>query len=300
MDKLTALRAFRRVVERESFTRAAKDLALSPAAVSKNVRELEAELGAPLIHRTTRKLHLTRVGQGYYERTVAILDAMAAADRSVTELATASLRGHLRVAAPMSLGLALVGRAVNEFLSEHEGVEIELEMDDRAVDILNGGFDVTIRGSGALADSTLVAKKLGRIDRIAIASRDYLQRHGEPESPSDLAKHRCLVYSLSSAPKRWTFVKGTKRETVDVGGPLRINNSLALVGAAAAGVGVAFVPTVTAAGELAKGSVVPVLGAWHGEAQWLFAIHARHHESSRLVRAFVDHVARWFRSPSAG
>jgi len=291
MDKLTALRVFRRVVERESFSRAAKDLTLSTAAVSKNVRELEAELGTPLIHRTTRKLSLTRVGKSYYERVVGILDAITEADRSVTDLATDNPRGHLRVAAPMSLGLTLIGPAVNAFLASHEDVEIDLEMDDRAVDIVNGGFDVTIRGAGTLDDSTFIAKRLGSIDRVAVASHGYLTRHGEPTTPADLAKHRCLVYSLSSAPKRWTFVKGTKRETIEVSGPLRINNSLALVEAAAEGLGIAFVPKVAAVRDLTLGRVQPVLAAWQAEAQSLYAIHARHHESSRLVRAFVDHLA---------
>lgn len=295
MDKLTALRVFRRVVERESFSRAAKDVGLSSAAVSKNVRELEAELGAPLIHRTTRKLGLTPVGRGYYERAVAILDALAEADRSVRDLSAAGPRGHLRVAAPMSLGLTLVAHAVNDFLAAHDGVDIDLEMDDRAVDVVNGGFDVTIRGAGGLEDSTLVAKKLGRIDRVAVASPGYLARRGRPAAPSDLREHACLVYSLSRAPRRWVFVKGGDREAIEVGGRLCINSSLALVTAAVAGRGIAFVPEVTARRELAAGTVVPVLDGWQGEAQWLYAIHARHHESSRLVRAFVDHLAGWFR-----
>lgn len=301
MDKLTALRVFRRVVERESFSRAARDLSLSNAAVSKNVRELEDDLGARLIQRTTRRLHLTPLGESYYQRAVAVLDALAEADRTVKDHATTA-RGLLRVAAPMSLGLSGVAAATSEFLVRHPEVRIDLEMNDRVVDVVREGFDVCIRGAGPLADSNLVARKITRIDRIVVAAPSYVARTGEPRTPADLAQHRCLVYSLSSSPNRWSFVKGATRKAVDVDGPLRVNSSLALVQAAVAGLGIAFVPVMSVERELADQRVVPLLGEWRGEPQSLYALHVRHRQTSRLVRAFVDHLAerlrRTWRAPA--
>ncbi len=290
MDKLTALRVFRCVVERESFSRAARDLRLSNAAVSKNVRELEAELGAPLIQRTTRRLHLTPVGEAYYRRTVAILDALVEADRAVKDLTTAP-RGLLRIASPMSLGLTAIAPAIAEFLLAYPDVKLDVEMCDRVVDVVREGFDVCIRGGGTLADSSLVAKKLARIDRVVIAAPSYLENAGEPRSPAQLATHPCLVYSLSSSPTRWTFVKGATTKSVDIDGPLRVNSSLALVQATVAGVGLAFVPELTVRRELAKKRLVTVLREWKGEPQALYAVYPRHRESSRALRLFVEHLS---------
>jgi DNA-binding transcriptional LysR family regulator len=290
MDKLTALRVFRRIVERQSFSRAARDLSLSNAAVSKNLRELEDELGAPLIQRTTRRLHVTPLGESYLRKAIAILDALAEADRTVKDHATTP-RGLLRVAAPMSLGLTGIAATACEFLVRHPDVKLDLDMSDRAVDLLREGFDVCIRGGGAQRDSNLVAKRLTRIDRIVVASPTYLARSGEPRSPAELSQHRCLVYSLSSSPTRWSFVKGTAKKSVEIDGPLRVNSSLAIVQGAVAGLGLAFVPVIAVERELAERRVVSVLREWQGEPQTLQAIYTRHRQSSPLVRRFVEHLA---------
>ncbi len=290
MDKLTALRVFRRVVERQSFSRAARDLRLSNAAVSKNVRELEAELGTPLIRRTTRRLSLTPAGEGYYEQTIAILDALADADRSIKELSGAP-RGLLRISAPMSLGLTVFAPLLGELLVEHPDVKFDLEMNDRVVDVVREGFDLCIRGSGALEDSSLVAKRIARLERVVVGARRYFDERQLPRTPEALATHRCFVYSLSSSPTRWSFVKGSTKKSVDIDGPLRINSSLALVQAAIAGAGLAFVPVLTVQRELAEGRLVQVLTEWKSEPQALYVIHAKHRESSPLVRLVVSHLA---------
>jgi DNA-binding transcriptional LysR family regulator len=291
MDKLTALRVFRRVAERKSFSRAAHDLGLSNAAVSKNVRELEEELDARLIARTTRRLHLTPTGDGYYQRAVAILEAITEADRSVKELSPTP-RGLLRVASPMSLGLAVVAPAVGEFLIQYPEVKIDLEMNDRVVDIVREGFDVSVRGGGPLADSTLMAKKIARLDRAVVAAERYLERAGEPRAPAELAKHRCLVYSLARSPTRWSFVKNAIQRSVQIDGPLHVNSSLALVRAAEAGAGIALVPVLTVQRELDERRLVRILRDWQSEPQALYAVSARHRQSSRLARLFVEHLMK--------
>jgi DNA-binding transcriptional LysR family regulator len=286
MEKLTALRVFRRVAELGSFTRAAKDLRVSKAAASKNVRELEEELGVPLVQRTTRRLNLTPAGQGYYERSVAILDELAEADRAVRDL-RASPRGVLRVSAPMSFGLTALMSAVSSFLLRWPEMQLELELNDRFVDPIREGFDVCIRGGSALDDSTLVARRLVPIERILVAAPSTAPKI---RSPSELTKHRCLVYSLASSPTDWTFSKGRTTKKVVISGPLRVNNSLALVQAAVGGAGIALVPLFSAARELDAGRLVRLLEDWTSEPATLYAITPRHRETSRGVRLFVDHL----------
>lgn len=298
MEKLTALRIFRRVVERKSFSRAARELHISNAAVSKNVRELEAELGAPLILRSTRRLNTTPAGEEYYARVVAILDELTDADRAVTDTC-ATPRGLLRVSAPMSLGLTRLMPAVATFLAKHEEVSVELEMNDRVIDVIREGFDLAIRGGGALPDSSLVARRLAAIERVLVASPDYIARTGTPAAPADLGEHRCLVYSGSSSVTKWTLAKGTTRRAIEITGPFRVNSSLALVQAACAGVGIALVPLWTAEGELAKGRLVRVLREWSGEPHDLHAVYPRHHEVSRTLRLFVDHLVAALKNPAS-
>lgn len=289
MEKLTALRVFRHVVERKSFSRAARDLRLSNASVSKNVRELEAELGAPLIQRTTRRLHTTAAGEAYYARVVAILDALADADRAARDTSITP-RGLLRVAMPMSIGLTRMMPAISRFLVEYPELRIELEMNDRVVDVVREGFDLAIRAGSALADSSLVARKLAVFDRVLVASADYVARAGSPRAPAELERHRCLVYSSSNDATEWTLVRGTTRRTVEIAGPLRVNSSLALVQSAVAGVGIALVPIWTAERELAGGGLIRVLEDWSGQPATLQAVYPRHHEVSRTLRLFVDHL----------
>lgn len=296
MDKLTALTVFRRVAELESFSGAARELGLSNTAVSKNVRELEAALGARLIHRTTRRLHLTAAGEDYYRRAAAILDELAAADAAVMESSDAP-RGLLRVSAPMSLGLTLLAPAVGEFLATYPELRVELELNDRKVDLIREGFDVALRGGGPLADSSLVARKLMPLDRYVCGSPGYFERHPEPERPEDLAHHRCLIYSLSDQPTRWTFRRGPTTRSVDIAGPLRVNSSLALVSAAVAGAGLAWVPAFAVEQELQRKTLRPVLREWQSEPQALYVLFPQHQQTSHKVRRFIDWLAGRFSGP---
>lgn len=297
MDKLTALRVFRRVAELASFSAAARDLRLSNAAVSKNVRELEEALGAQLLQRTTRRVHLTPAGEQYLGRVVAILDELANADGAASEQSQAP-RGRLRVAAPMSFGLCELAAKVAAFGTLYPELSIELELNDRFVDVIREGFDVAIRGSGPLPDSNLVAKKLLDIERLVCASPEYLARHGEPKSPQSLTRHRALLYSLSSTPGVWAFRKGKAKVTVELRGALSVNSSLALVAAATEGAGVAFLPSFAVKSQLQSGRLRRLLPAWRSEPQALYALYPRHRFTSRGVRLFVEQLAAQY--PHAG
>lgn len=290
MDKLTALTVFRRVAELRSFSQAARELRLSNTAVSKNVRELEQELGTRLLHRTTRTVHLTSSGEAYHRRIADLLDRLDEADADASERADQP-RGLLKVAAPVSLGIALIAPAIATFANAHPAVKIDLDMNDRYVDLVDEGFDLGLRGGGPLPDSSLIGRKLFVIERILCAAPSYLARHGRPTAPEDLAAHRCLVYSLSRTATRWTLRRARRVRPVEIDSPLHVNNSLALVRAAVAGAGIVLVPRVTAEHELASGSLVPVLRGWTAEPQALYAVYPQHRQASSKVRLLIEHLA---------
>lgn len=292
MDKLSAMKSFRRIVELGSFRAAAADRGLSNAGVSKQVIELEAELGAALLTRTTRRLAPTEAGQAYFERCVRILDDIAESEAAVGATQAAP-RGLLRVSAPMSFGLLRLMAWIPGFMRLHPQVLLDLVLNDRAVDLIEEGFDVAIRVRTALADSTLVAKRLGTVSRVVCASQQYLADAGAPSCPADLLAHRALVYSLSETPTEWLLTPSAgggavRQRVVPV---LSLNNSLGLRDAALGHMGIALIPTFIIAEELKRGSLIDALPGWESDDHSLFAVYPSSRHLSPKVRAFVDFVA---------
>ena len=200
MDRFENARIFAAVVEAGGFTRAAERLGLSRAAASKHVLQLEARLGARLLNRTTRKVSVTAAGRTFYDQCRRILADLDEAERSASELHNEP-RGELRVIAPTNFGLADLGTAIADFIVAYPALRINLTMNDRLTDPIEGGYDIAIsvdmpRG----ASSSLVARKLNTSRRILCAAPDYLQRRGTPQSPQELAGHFCLSYSYVSVP----------------------------------------------------------------------------------------------------
>ncbi len=286
MDRYVALSVFRRVIERNGFSAAARDLGYSNAAVSKIIKDLEADLGAPLILRTTRSLSLTDTGRDYYDRACRLLDDWSDMDEEA-RAASREPRGRLRVSLPMSLGVIRLSAVIARFSALYPQIRIDLELGDRYVDLVGEGFDLAIRGGG-LQDSTLRARKLMAIERGICAAPAYLDTRGRPDSPSGLAGHDALLFSLAAAPNSWTLERGGTRETVTVQGRFRANNSLALRDAAMAGSGLAFIPLIYAREALADGRLVRVLPDWSGEPQHLYGVYPAHRETSRKLRLFLD------------
>ena len=237
MDRFTSLSVFRAIAEHGGFAAAARALDLSPSAVSKNVRELEAALGVPLVIRNSRSVSLTEAGRRYAARADEILRALASASDEAIALAGGP-RGTVRVTAPMSIGLLELAPLVPRFLAEHPELKLDVEFDDRHVDLVARGFDVAIRGHGPLPDSSLKARRLGELERVVCASPGYLARAGRPKTPADLERHACLLYSLATPANRWTLGRGERTSVVHVDGPYRANNSLALRHAALGKVGI--------------------------------------------------------------
>lgn len=294
MNKITALNVFRRVVEMGTFKAAADDLHLSQAAVSKNINELEAFLGIALINRTTRRLSVTESGMAYYGQICSVLDSLDAADQSIMA-ASFTPRGRLRVGVPMSYGLIRLNPLICEFQRRYPAISIEVILSDTYMDLVDQGLDVVIRGAAALDDSTLRAKPLCEVRRVLCAAPDYLEEAGQPARPEDLKTHNCLLYSLSSSPRKWFFTREAESVAVELKpASFCANNGIALKQAAVQGLGVILVPKEFVSSELADGTLVKLLPDWQPDPHALFAVYPFHKEQSPKVRLFIEFLVKAF------
>jgi len=292
MDKLDAMNAFAKVVAAGSYAEAARRLGLTRSAVSKAVMELEQILGARLLDRTTRRVTPTEAGLAYYERCVSIL-----ADVEETEIQISRLhdepRGVLKVNAPMSFGTMYLGDAVAEFMTRYPELRIELVLSDRFIDPLEEGVDVTVR-IGALADSSLIARRLAPARLALVASPDYLAANGTPRTPQDLAKHRCLAYGHMAAVHRWHLRQGAEIISVQIASALCSNNGEVLRTAALAGNGIANLPTFFVGPDIASGTLVRVLPDNPPPELGIFALYAPNRYLAAKTRVFIDFLSSRF------
>ena len=252
---------FAKVAERQSFGRAAAELGFSKATVSKAVTRLEQRIGAPLVHRTTRRLSLTEAGRGAAVNAERILAAGVAAEQdAIAQLATP--RGLVRFAAPMSFGIDHVAPILPAFFEAYPDVSVDLHLSDDVVDLIDGGFDLALR-IAALADSTLKARRLCQVRRRLVGSPTYLDRHGRPTHPSELERHVCLGYAYLPTRNRWHFLHASGEEAVVAPtGPLRANNADALTATVLAGLGLAIQPDFITWRDLAAGRLETVMEDW--------------------------------------
>ena len=293
-DELSSMLVFSRVVDAGGFTAAAGELGLSKSAVSKQIARLEDRLGTRLLNRTTRTLSLTEAGTAFYERSLDVVAAAQAAEATVQHLAAAP-RGELRINAPMSFGVRHIAPALPEFMERYPELSVDLALNDRIVDLVEEGFDVGVR-IGALADSSLVARRLAPARRVICASPAYLDRAGRPQAPEDLRGHDCIAYAYLPSGNLWRFrhpEMGERR--VKISGRLKGNNGDALNAAAAGGVGVALTPTFLVSEELRSGALEVLLPEWavHPEID-VNAVFPASRNLSLKVRVFVDFMAARF------
>jgi DNA-binding transcriptional LysR family regulator len=289
MDRLSAMRAFVAVVEHGGFTAAARRLRLPLATVSRQVARLEDALGARLLSRTTRRVAATDAGRGYYERGRRILAEIAEAEALAAGEA-AALSGHIAVSAPVLLGHNFVVGAAAAFIAAHPGLEIDLSLSDRLVDLIEDGIDVAVR-VGALADSRLAARRIGEFRRVVVAAPSYLKRHGVPESPADLARHDCIVSTMHADSTRWRFFKGSEAIVVPVRGRLRTDDAAAVVRAALAGAGLGLAPAWLVREPVARGRLRIVLPSYLQPPTPIHAVHAQARLVSLRVRRFAEFLA---------
>jgi DNA-binding transcriptional LysR family regulator len=288
MDRITGILLFARVVETGSFSKAAADLGITQPTATKHVAALEERLGARLLHRSTRGVTPTEVGALYYEKCKTIARELEEAD-SLATLRQRDIGGALRIGSSVAFGRRVLTPLVLEFMRAHSAITVDLSFDDRYVNLVEQGIDVAVR-MGRLADSTLGARHLGLNPWVLVAAPGYLQAHGTPATPHELAEHACLVYSSVQGDDRWSFGNpdGTTT-TVAVKGPLRSNNLSAVLAACRAGMGLAVLPGYVARASLAEGSVVPVLERHALPAQEMHAVYP----SPKLVPAKVQVFIGW-------
>jgi len=293
MDRISDIAAFVQVVEQGSFTAAAEVLELSKAAVSKYVGRLEKRLGARLLNRTTRRITLTEAGRALYDRASVAIADLAAAESEVVEL-TGTPRGRLRVTAPSHFGEVFLAPLFAPFRARYPDIELDLDLDNRIVDLVEEGFDVAIRIS-QLGTSSLVARKLTDVRVVTAASPAYLARHGVPAVPMDLRDHECLLYGLDRTPGEWRFRRGLDRLiSVRVHGAFRCNNDGALKRAALDGLGILRFPELFVENELRDGSLVAVLPEFEMQRLTLSAVFPARANLAPKVRVFVDYLAEQF------
>ncbi|MCD0503384.1 LysR family transcriptional regulator [Bordetella petrii] len=298
MEHLTALRVFRNVVQLNSFAGAARHMQLSPAAVSKNIGELEAHLGVRLLNRTTRRMSLTEAGTRYYQQITRILDDLDEAGQSLATL-RANPSGVLRVSAPMSLTLTRLSAAIPAFLQAYSDLSLDLHLEDRRVDIIQEGFDVAIRGSDQLEDSSLVARPLTVLPHVLCGAPAYFERHGAPRSPEALRHHNCLRFTLSGHADEWAFRRGGQTLRIPVRGRYQVNSSLAVRDALRAGFGLSLVPRTYVEDDLRQGRLRAVLEDWSMVDTYLYAVYPSRRHLVPKVRAFVDFVVGELQRPPA-
>src|SRR5262245_8668391 len=290
MDRLSAMRTFRTVVEAGGFSAAARRLGLSKAAVSKQVAELEAHFGTALLHRTTRRLNATDAGRRYFESSVRLLDELAEVEAEVRNSQTEP-SGRLRVSAPINFGNAVLGPVISAIAQRHPKLEIQVELNDRFVDLIEEGFDVALRIRTNLPDSSLIARRISSITRSVCAAPSYLTRMGTPKTPEDLKKHDCLIYTLSTSPYDWKFLAGNKSVTVRVNGNIQSNNGQFLMSFLQAGMGIAFLPDFSVGEEIRSGKLKRVLENYPAEPHDLYLVYPANRHQSPKLRAFMDMVA---------
>ncbi|PMS38909.1 LysR family transcriptional regulator [Trinickia symbiotica] len=294
MDRLQAMQVFTRVVDTNSFTKAAETLDLPRASVTTIIQNLEAHLGVRLMHRTTRRLSLTPDGAAYYERCVRIL---ADIDETESSLQNGNKKpnGKLRVDMPGSIGRTIVIPSLCEFHKQYPDIDLQLGFSDRPVDLLQEGVDCVIR-VGALQDSSLVARRIGLFEGVTCASPDYLARAGVPQTLEDLSRFKAVNYFSSRTGRilDWAFLVDGKEVEVKMAGAVSVNDADAYVTCALEGFGLIQMARFMVLPHLRSGALQEVLPEWKPLPMPISAVYPHSRHLSPKVRVFVDWIAEIF------
>lgn len=281
---------FAKVAEMGAFARAAGELGLSKATVSKAVGRLETRVGATLFHRTSRRLALTESGRTALERANRIL-AEGEAVEAEAAAQSSEPRGVVRLAAPMSFGLRHIGPILPEFMHRYPQITIDLSLSDEKVDLVAQGFDLGVR-IGALPDSSLLARRLCGMKLALVGAPAYFEQHGTPQHPHDLVGHKALTYAYALTPNAWRFEHQTLgSQTVSVTGALKVNNSDAMLPTLKAGLGLALLPEFLVWPELADGSLRAVMTDWQSMEIGLHLVSPPGRSRPTRVRVLSEFLA---------
>ncbi len=287
MDKFESLRAFTQVVIAGGFAAAAREMGLSRSQVNKLVIALENELGVQLLHRSTRVVTPTETGLAFHQRCLEILASLEEAERAISQLQQEP-KGQLRVNAPMSFGTLHLAPALADFLVKYPDLKLQLTLDDRFIDPIEEGFDVTVRIAKPQTSASLIIHPLTSVQRVLCAAPDYLNRRGIPRHPQDLRRHSCLHYGQLTIEDSWTFLGPEGEQTVSVAGVLCSNNGEVLRDAAVRGLGISLLPLFIVGQDIQAGTLHLVLPEYQPLELVISAIYPINRHLSTKVRLLIE------------
>jgi DNA-binding transcriptional LysR family regulator len=293
MHRFESMRAFAKVVEQGGFAAAAREMGLSRSAVNKAVIRLENDLGTQLLRRSTRKVTPTETGLAFYDRCVQILGELDEAISAVKELQERPT-GNLRVNAPMSFGTLHLSTVLAEYLAAYPDVHVEFILNDRFVDPIEEGFDLTIRVGEPTYTTSLICREIVAAHRVICASPAYLEAAGEPTDPTELKRHRCLHYGYQASGNQWRLAGPDRDQSYLINCVMWSNNGEALKDAAVAGQGIALLPTFIVGDALQSGRLRTILPDFSPPSIALCAVYPRHRHLSAKVRFFVEMLEQRF------
>jgi DNA-binding transcriptional LysR family regulator len=292
LDLLTAMRVFTAVAEAGSFAKAAERLNFSRAMATRYVAQLEAHLGVRLLNRTTRRLSLTEAGNELWQRATQVLTLVQEAELAVAQ-DVAEPRGTLRINTSVIFGHHHLGQAIRSFLQHHPKMTVDVTLNDRVVDLVEEGYDLAVRIARKI-DPGLVARPIARARTVACASPAYLEEHGTPRSPADLARHNCLTYTYTGLPNEWHFRRNGREQRIAVSGNLHANNGDIICDVAARGLGVILQPTFLVYKALRAGQLVRILKNWQTDEFNIYAVYPNRQFLAPKVRSFIDFLLEYF------
>jgi len=295
MIQLRGLQTFVAIVEAGSISAAARRLSISKSVVSQRLVNLENELESRLLQRSTRQMVLTDEGSAFYERCVQILADITDATDAIAKR-QGKIRGPLRLASSVSFGTLHLGPALLPFLESHPQIELKLDLNDRMIDILSEGFDMTVR-IGRLPDSSLIARKLTVSRRVVVCSPAYASENGMPKDVRDLENHKCISYSNISPVDEWQFESEGETITARLKSRLQVNSGDVQRDAAAAGLGIAILPTFLISDYVAQERLVIVQLEAEALPDTIYAVYPQNRHLSAKVRALADHLQQSFGNP---
>ena len=289
MDKLNAISVFCKVIETQSFTQAANQQNISVAMASKLVSQLEEHLKTRLLQRTTRKIVPTEAGMLYYQRCQAILLDLSEADSSISNMAT-SLQGNLLISVPRDFGLLYISPNLPKFIELHPNLHVEIEFEDKRVDLVAEGYDLALR-IGYMQDSSLVARKISNSPMHFVASPSYLESRGTPLTPDDLEYHQGLLYKSSLNQVHWQSTKANQIQRYKIQSKVVSNNGMALLEMTKAGLGISNSPNFFVKDALASGELVEILSEYKQKPLDIYVVYPNRRHLPAKARAFIEFLA---------
>ncbi|HHF7329880.1 TPA: LysR family transcriptional regulator [Haemophilus influenzae] len=289
MDKLNAISIFCKVIETQSFTLAAKQQNISMAMASKLVSQLEEHLKTRLLQRTTRKIMPTEAGMMYYQRCQGILLDLDEADSSITQL-TSSLQGNLLISVPRDFGLLFIAPNLPTFMAKHPHLHIEVEFNDKKIDLLSEGYDLALR-IGYMEDSSLVSRKIGTTTVHFAASPNYLETNGIPQTPDDLEHHNGLLYKNAMNQVNWVGSRINQTQRFKIQSKVVSNSGFALLNMAKAGLGIANLPKFILGRAFEKGELIEILPEYKQQKLEIHVVYPNRRHLPIKVRAFIEFLS---------